>query len=1700
MIKRLTATFIAICMLLALAIPALSEGYSDTENSWASDAIDRWTRSGIVNGDGRGLFLPNDPMTRAEAAAVFTRLFRLEVEAELDAFTDTSPDSWYYSYIAKCVAAGIMKGTSATTISPNEKLSREMYFVMLVRALGLEEGGSEPAGFADYGSVSPWAAGAVKALSERGFLDGTFNGLLEPDVSINRASVMSLLDKTISVYANEEGASYETERAGIVLVVADNTSVKAPAGSAVVIEGEAEAVSLKGSSGEIEIIVCSSGAALENVPAGASVAVSSSAENVTINGKAAPAGETTELLEEKPAEPYAPYIPPAVEDNGGDNGGEREKDKTPTSVTVTITGHSAEAAYDGKEHTVSGYDVSADNELYTEEDFSFTGEASVSGTEAGAYEMGLRPEDFKNINESFASVTFAVTDGKLVIKAADPGNDDHNDDHNDDDNDEPTGKKLVRSDLEEAIVELAWDYFAKGAKLQYGSQELSVFDKYYGGQYRLTEDAAPEYGTSDTTIYSVCSDYVYKVYYEALGYRMFDSNNYLDAVTTAMWLFCEDYDTLLIRWKNEGYALTEADKTYGGEDWSFASTDEVRSFLEDYENNLRPGDVLLPTGHAMLYIGGGYVLDCWGAKYDVGKGQENFEENGGVSVLHRLSEVFLTGDDPVTKTSYQLSAGVRPKTFAAFRPLNILTEKESGETAAEDTAGEDVAITETAEIRMAYPAMEIDRTVSITPYGTARTGEELSYSIKITNRTDMEAYKRFISDVSGEAYTGEAYKAFSVTEAIPEGTELVAGSISNGGAEKDGAITWDIKALAPGETLELSYTVRVTAESGAIVSTGGSVAGIPSNTITSYIGGARLSEEHSAGLLAFAETESDSWLERYNISTATSDLDFAERVYAKAMGIELELPTMEELVNNILELKTVTISALSRRYSGEKTQRVFMLRDEVEPKYSDIRNMLFNGYWGGWYIYFEGQGKTMNEFSIRYLEPGDIIAYADVDSTDPSRLTSTRVMVYCGDGRMVYIGSDKTAGSTTQGGTEALIWYAFNPDVFFLLRPSLAFEDINDEEYDITKEPTYDDESGEKLGEISLSEENATKLAALEESGWQKKNLEFAVEVYGAIGLDITEKLTKSVGGIYTGVDIFKNLFTDDTTTGKAHFYTQKARGDLADSGDLNIYNMFLKDYAGGPQMNAAGAAETHTIDRLEPGDILVLAQRSKSIYWAGVALGGGRLLMSEYYKNAYADNNIAAGAQIYAVLDYSSDNSGYPELLKRDPVTGEEWEAYYALRPYGAYNDINEEAAVSSEEPEEPETHAPLSEANKAKLLEVAAGEEWNKNNSTSDNNHANFAINVYRLAGLDIEGEFYKTNNNTSCVYMTNALFNSQSASPYNYTLKAENEVAADYKPLYKMHLSQYRGGTDMAEDGAFSAPKLSDLEAGDIIVLVNRTGAYWVGVYVGESRIAMSKYYTSGGAAYFSKTNGTTYELYELTEEGFAALLSGNPDASDCSWQNYMVLRPYLAYEDINEKTIPAVTAEIPLNDAAREALSRLTAEGWSTSNTAFALEVYKKIGLDLTDKFGTSNPSAVTLLKNLFSGATSTPYAYALLESAPTESPYDQIYRMVLEDYMGGTYMTKKAENPTLEQLQVGDILLFTNRANGIYWVGVKINDGKLLVSEYYNKAISNTEITAARTTYKIYTAEEYSELLKADAYTKTEWEGYFALRPESAYKS
>ena len=229
--KKLLSVVLAFVMVLSLLpMSALAANYGDTQGHWAEAAIDRWSGYGIVTGDERG-FRPNDNMTRAEAAKVLCELFGLTSTAGAATFTDAPANAWFAGYIARANAAGIIGGVGDNQAAPNAPLTRETFFVMFARGLGLKEQSTTSGVAADGDS---WANGYINALTDKGYVKGDGTGV-NALANINRASVMSLLNQTIAQYVNTSGKTTLTADKGIVLVNAKNVTLTGTTGADVVI-------------------------------------------------------------------------------------------------------------------------------------------------------------------------------------------------------------------------------------------------------------------------------------------------------------------------------------------------------------------------------------------------------------------------------------------------------------------------------------------------------------------------------------------------------------------------------------------------------------------------------------------------------------------------------------------------------------------------------------------------------------------------------------------------------------------------------------------------------------------------------------------------------------------------------------------------------------------------------------------------------------------------------------------------------------------------------------------------------------------------------------------------------------------------------------------------------------------------------------------------------------------------------------------------------------------------------------------------------------------------------------------------------------------------------------------------------------------------------------------------------------------------
>lgn len=219
---------IAIISILAFSTVFASAKFSDVPaDHWANKSVERMTAENIIKGYGDGTFQPDNNITRAEFCTILSRLFEPEQLAKLDAYTDMNGNAWYYDDVAKIVKIGAIQGDSATKMRPEANITREEAVVILNRVFELQY--SEKAlekTFTDIRTLSSWAEDDVLAFIENGFLNGYEDGSLQPKRPITRAEVVKLLDQAIAEIIDESG-EYDLEgEHGIVLVKAENVTLK----------------------------------------------------------------------------------------------------------------------------------------------------------------------------------------------------------------------------------------------------------------------------------------------------------------------------------------------------------------------------------------------------------------------------------------------------------------------------------------------------------------------------------------------------------------------------------------------------------------------------------------------------------------------------------------------------------------------------------------------------------------------------------------------------------------------------------------------------------------------------------------------------------------------------------------------------------------------------------------------------------------------------------------------------------------------------------------------------------------------------------------------------------------------------------------------------------------------------------------------------------------------------------------------------------------------------------------------------------------------------------------------------------------------------------------------------------------------------------------------------------------------------------
>ena len=183
---------------------AAYEQFTDLDrHAWSYDGIAYCVARGLMSGIDTHTFSPGGVTTRAQLVQV---LYNLAGEPDMTGVTAPFTDArsgWYRDAVAWAYQTGVIAGTSDTTFSPNDPVTREQIAVILMefasKVLEAErpETPADLSAYPDGGSVSGWARAAMADVVARGILSGAQDSSgtlwLKPQGQATRAEVATVL-------------------------------------------------------------------------------------------------------------------------------------------------------------------------------------------------------------------------------------------------------------------------------------------------------------------------------------------------------------------------------------------------------------------------------------------------------------------------------------------------------------------------------------------------------------------------------------------------------------------------------------------------------------------------------------------------------------------------------------------------------------------------------------------------------------------------------------------------------------------------------------------------------------------------------------------------------------------------------------------------------------------------------------------------------------------------------------------------------------------------------------------------------------------------------------------------------------------------------------------------------------------------------------------------------------------------------------------------------------------------------------------------------------------------------------------------------------------------------------------------------------------------------------------------------------------
>jgi hypothetical protein len=155
---------------------------------WAKLEIEALAALEVINGTSVSTFSPEDDITRADFICLLVRALQLQADV-VDNFEDVEQSDYYYKEIGIAKGLGIAQGTGDNHFDPKTSISRQDMMVIAARAMKisgrmLEEPASNLSRFNDSSEVAAYAVSPLARLAKEGIIQGSNNMIMPHDTAI----------------------------------------------------------------------------------------------------------------------------------------------------------------------------------------------------------------------------------------------------------------------------------------------------------------------------------------------------------------------------------------------------------------------------------------------------------------------------------------------------------------------------------------------------------------------------------------------------------------------------------------------------------------------------------------------------------------------------------------------------------------------------------------------------------------------------------------------------------------------------------------------------------------------------------------------------------------------------------------------------------------------------------------------------------------------------------------------------------------------------------------------------------------------------------------------------------------------------------------------------------------------------------------------------------------------------------------------------------------------------------------------------------------------------------------------------------------------------------------------------------------------------------------------------------------------------